>query len=295
MAESKPYGVGTGRIRTIKPEYFHNETLFDLEVETGLPIRAAYPGLWCQCDREGRFPWRPRMLKTRIAPYDNCDFSRVLHALASRGFVVGYRVDGVEFGWIPGFVEHQIVNNRERASKIPECGENAEIFTTSTRAPRVPHASTMEGNGKEGNGKEGKLPIVTPTEAGETVPKKQSKLSLIVQAVNAARIVKNTQTLRCVNIRKPNNMLSTFVKDPLITADEVILMFEHAAAKWSGDPATRDYIRQATLFQPSKREDYLSAAQDWNAEGRPAINSGFGGQQQTTAQRLGLTNIGGPR
>jgi hypothetical protein len=54
------------RIRTIKPELFRHEGLFDLEIETKLPIRVAWMGLFTCSDREGRFPWRPRVLKTMI-------------------------------------------------------------------------------------------------------------------------------------------------------------------------------------------------------------------------------------
>jgi hypothetical protein len=83
-----------GRIRTIKPEFFTHEELFDLEEREGLPVRLAFIGLWTICDREGRFKWRPRSIKAQILPYDNVDFSRVLDALATRGFVVRYASDG---------------------------------------------------------------------------------------------------------------------------------------------------------------------------------------------------------
>jgi hypothetical protein len=43
------------RIRTVKPEFFKHEKLFDLEKETGLPIRLAWVGLFAISDREGRF------------------------------------------------------------------------------------------------------------------------------------------------------------------------------------------------------------------------------------------------
>ncbi|GAA4169527.1 hypothetical protein [Shinella granuli] len=78
------------RIRTIKPEFFKHEGIFDAEQETGLPLRLAFAGLWTQCDREGRFAWRPRQLKVDILPYDELDFLRVLDALATRGFIVKY-------------------------------------------------------------------------------------------------------------------------------------------------------------------------------------------------------------
>ena len=140
-----------GRIRTIKPEFFTHESLFDAEQETGLPIRLAFAGLWTQCDREGRFLWRPRMLKTAIMPYDEVDFARVLDALLTRGFVVRYASDGREIGMIPSWHRHQVINNRETASILPPPSENIEEFDASaTRGARVGHAASGEGKGKEG-------------------------------------------------------------------------------------------------------------------------------------------------
>ena len=149
------------RIRSIKPEFFCHEELYDLEEETGLPIRLAFAGLWTVCDREGRFKWRPRSIKAQVLPYDDVDFSRVLHALTTRGFVVKYASNGAEYGHVPGFARHQVVNNREAASVLPEPPETLEIAGLSrvvdacpTRAPRVPHACKGEGKGREGKGKE---------------------------------------------------------------------------------------------------------------------------------------------
>lgn len=143
------------RIRTVKPEFFKHDILYDLEKSTKLPIRLAFAGLWTVCDREGRFEWRPRMLKTDVLPHDDIDFSRVLDALATRGFVVKYSVDGKDYGYVPGFSRHQVVNNRETASIIPPPEES----TISTREPRVPVALPTplvqdqgEGKGREGKG-----------------------------------------------------------------------------------------------------------------------------------------------
>jgi hypothetical protein len=109
-----------GRIRTIKPEFFLHEGLFDLEEESGLPIRLAFAGLWTQCDREGRFKWRPRRLGAAILPYDNVDFSRVLDVLTEAGMVQSYEVDGQMYGIVPSFLDHQHPNKREAASTIPD-------------------------------------------------------------------------------------------------------------------------------------------------------------------------------
>lgn len=152
------------RIRTVKPEFFTHEGLFEAEKETGLPIRIAFVGLWCVADREGRFRWQPRRLSVQIMPYDQVDFSRVLHACLTRGFVVAYRVNGEVFGVIPSFTKHQIINNREAESILPAPdSENAELLTKPeevdacpTRAPRVPHATLTYLSGREGKGREGK-------------------------------------------------------------------------------------------------------------------------------------------
>ena len=157
------------RIRTIKPEIGLHEGLFDLEAETGLPIRFTWAVLPCHCDREGRFPWRPRPLGAQILPYDDIDFSRVLDALTTRGFLVRYRVDDAWFGWIPTFRKHQIVNGKEKNSELPGIDQAVEVMdnrkdkekqlyrnASTTRAPRVNNAcatpSIKEGKGKEGKG-----------------------------------------------------------------------------------------------------------------------------------------------
>lgn len=53
------------RIRTVKPELFKHEELFDAEQNSKLPLRLAFIGLFTVADREGRFKWRPRTLKAR--------------------------------------------------------------------------------------------------------------------------------------------------------------------------------------------------------------------------------------
>lgn len=154
------------RIRTVKPELFRHEELFELEKETGLPIRLCFIALFTCCDREGRFRWKPRQLQLDCIPYDDIDFSRVLDALATRGFVIRYTKSGVDYGCIPTFSKHQVINNREKPSDIPcYLDEESEVYELNedfTRAPRVSDAcptplvqDQVEGEGK-GKGREGK-------------------------------------------------------------------------------------------------------------------------------------------
>jgi hypothetical protein len=162
------------RIRSIKPEFFRHEALYEAEKETNLPLRIAFAGLWTAADREGRFRWSARQLKLDCLPYDECEFSRVLDALMTRGFIVKYEVDGKEFGCIPSWHQHQVINNREKASDLPAPSE----INILTREARVDDASATplvhtqgEGKGKEGEGK-GK---VSRSVADATRPVEESK------------------------------------------------------------------------------------------------------------------------
>ncbi len=151
-----------GHIRSIKPEAFLSERLYDAEAEAQLPLRWAYAGLWTQADREGRFPWRPRALKASVLPYDACDFGAVLDALEAHGFIERYEAEGRTWGWIKGFREHQRPNQREPASRLPAAPgdhEGGARARTRTHGP-APAAherdqDTHAGKGREGKGTEG--------------------------------------------------------------------------------------------------------------------------------------------
>lgn len=149
------------RIRTIKPELAAHEGLYDLERDTGLPIRFAWAMLFTVADREGRFAWRARTLKAQILPHDDLDFSRVLDAWLTRGFVRKYRVGDEWFGWIPTFTKHQVINNRESQSDLPPIEQADEedqsvAHASATRRARVGHASATREVHAQAEGKEGR-------------------------------------------------------------------------------------------------------------------------------------------
>lgn len=107
------------RIRSVKPDIFHDEELWALGESTGMPVYQGFQGLWCYADREGRFEWRPGALRSLILPYWHGDFEALLEALASAGFVVKYTVAGRVIGWVRSFSKHQALNNRELPSVLP--------------------------------------------------------------------------------------------------------------------------------------------------------------------------------
>jgi len=79
------------RIRSIKPEFFKHEELQDLEIgHPGQYIMLVYAGLWTQCDKNGVFPCKARIVKNEILPYIDFDMQKTLDILESGGFFVKY-------------------------------------------------------------------------------------------------------------------------------------------------------------------------------------------------------------
>ena len=196
-----------GRIRMVKPEFFTDEDLFDLDfkqAEAGAStlgqVRLAYAGLWTQADREGRFRWKPRTLKAAILPHDEVDFSRLLDALATRQFIVRYEADGEVYGFIPTFLKHQYVNHRETASILPPPSSNnlqqPDLAPLFTGAPRVPDASPTGAP---------RVPDASPTGA--------PRVSL--SKVKESKVKESNSSMHASLTRHPR--VKVFIELPLVT------------------------------------------------------------------------------
>lgn len=125
------------RIRTVKPELFRHEDLFDAELASGLPLRLAFIGLFTVADCEGRFMWKPRTLKLDVLPHDIVDFAAVLNALERAGFIERYEVNGEPYGVIPSFTRHQIFQTKEqvRGSQLPPPPQRSEFRNATGTVP----------------------------------------------------------------------------------------------------------------------------------------------------------------
>lgn len=147
------------RIRTIKPEFFLDSDLCELS-----PLhRLLFVGLWCQADRAGKLEDKPRELKVKVLPYDDCDVDRLLHDLAVAGFVVRYTVGDKDYLYIPTFARHQHPHIKETESLCPDPPDSppavipVEHQAGTGQAPVSHGSSREEGKGREGKdlGKEG--------------------------------------------------------------------------------------------------------------------------------------------
>ena len=122
------------RSRNIKPGFFTNADLLECQ-----PLaRLLFIGLWCEADRRGILEDRPKTLKIKILPGDNCDADALLDELAGHGFIQRYAVGEVRCILIPNFERHQNPHVNERPNSLPAPEEHG---ASTVQAPEQ-HQST---------------------------------------------------------------------------------------------------------------------------------------------------------
>lgn len=103
------------RARNIKPGFFENEDLPEVP-----PMgRLLFIGLWLLADREGRLEYRPKRIKGKLFPYEECDVDSYCCQLEQLNFLKRYEISGTQYIQIVKFKEHQKPHPNEKASEIP--------------------------------------------------------------------------------------------------------------------------------------------------------------------------------
>lgn len=105
----------TGRIRLIKPGFFHDAELCSLPPEA----RLLFSGLWSLADREGRLKDYPKQIKHDVLPADDVDVDALLQVLAQGRYIIRYSDAGVRYIQVRTFLRHQRVGRYEKNSVIP--------------------------------------------------------------------------------------------------------------------------------------------------------------------------------
>ena len=106
------------RARNIKPGFFKNDTLAELDFSG----RLLFIGLWGIADRAGRLEDRPKKIKAEVFPYDEVNVDTFLGELARLGFILRYEAGGARYIQIVNFDKHQNPHPREIPSNIPAPG-----------------------------------------------------------------------------------------------------------------------------------------------------------------------------
>ena len=102
-------------------------------------------GLITQVDDAGRGDARPAIIKGRVFPFRGRlsikDIDAALQALAAKGCVSLYTVDGKPYFLFPGWVKHQRV--RDCKPKYPEPPENLNLPQSAASCGELPQSAAL--------------------------------------------------------------------------------------------------------------------------------------------------------
>ena len=114
------------RIRTIKPEFPHSESMGRVSRDA----RLLFVELWCICDDHGRTRAASRMLASLLFPYDD-DAPRLidgwLSELEREGCIVVYEHDGSRYLEVRNWLKHQKIDKPSRPM-FPAFVESSRIL-----------------------------------------------------------------------------------------------------------------------------------------------------------------------
>lgn len=128
------------RSRNIKPGFFQNEDLQELDFAT----RLFFIGLWTEADKEGRLEDRPKKLKNALFPADNVEVEQMLEGLAAYGFISRYERAGKKIIQIVKWAKHQNPHRREAPSTLP--AETDEVVEEEQQAESGPQKADTEAS-----------------------------------------------------------------------------------------------------------------------------------------------------
>jgi hypothetical protein len=144
------------RIRTVKPEFFRHEVLQELEINNPQKYPMfVFAGLWCHCDKNGVFEWKPRTLKLDILPFLDFEMQDTLNILLEARQIIKFAINHKEYGIIPSFRKHQRINGKESQedSKFPLPDNHLDIEKQWGSNGEATETTGREGKGREGKGK----------------------------------------------------------------------------------------------------------------------------------------------
>lgn len=133
------------RIRSIHPSLYTDEVYMAMS----MTAKAAWPGLWTECDDHGAFEWKPIVLKARLFPADQVDMVTILAEFIQRGAIVKCEINGRTFGLVRNFCKYQRPKKPKYNVEIPadyHAFIGATAFESPTSTEPVPN---LFGTGTE--------------------------------------------------------------------------------------------------------------------------------------------------
>jgi hypothetical protein len=120
------------RIRTIKPEFPHSESMGRVSRES----RLCFILLWTIADDAGRLRGNSRMLASLLYPYDDDAKNKIdgwLTQLAGEGCIDRYEVDGTSYIQVRKWAEHQKIDKPSQ-SRLPAFDEDSRTLAKVSEA-----------------------------------------------------------------------------------------------------------------------------------------------------------------
>jgi hypothetical protein len=113
------------------------------------------PSLWCECDDQGVFEWKPLTLKARLLPVHNDDMAAILTELELHKFVKMIEVDGRNYGLVRNFRKFQRPKKPNATHVLPrefrnyvgldDVSSEPNQASTNGSSPPVPHRFPTRG------------------------------------------------------------------------------------------------------------------------------------------------------
>lgn len=160
------------RIRTIKPEFPHSESMGHVSRES----RLCFIMLWTIADDAGRLRGNSRMLASLLFPYDDDAKDHIdgwLAQLSKEGCIAQYEVNGTSYIQIENWGEHQKID-KPSASKIPEFDESSRTIANPREVSPLDKDLDLdlgkEGKGKDAEAAASRAPRATRSTAAEAAP-----------------------------------------------------------------------------------------------------------------------------
>lgn len=138
------------RIRTIKPEFPHSESMGNVSRDA----RLAFILMWTIADDSGRLRGNSRMLASLLFPYDDDASKKIgswINELHDQKCIIRYRAEGAEYIQIQKWLEHQRID-KPSTSKIPQFQEGSENVREGSENPLIRKGG--EGKGVEWKGED---------------------------------------------------------------------------------------------------------------------------------------------
>jgi uncharacterized phage protein (TIGR02220 family) len=238
------------RSRIIRPSFFINEDLGDLEPLT----RLLFAGLWTIADREGRLKDRPKRIKALILPYDEADPDEMLKDLQNRGFIIRYIVDRRCYIQIINWSKHQKVHYLEKASEIPPYSPSTqgqdEVDLNSDQTQ-----DELKSNSKSIQVEDG-APSIEVIEVIEErgIEKEEREIIPYLDIINYLN--KKTGKNFRAGIEKTERLIKARWNQSF-RLEDFKRVIDNRVGKWATDEKMKEFLRPETLFG-IKFEGYLN-------------------------------------